>query len=132
MGKPSERARNEAYLQGKFDLLGGQQHVEFLEAGALGAMSILGLLDRIRDGQEKLWNRWQLIRQMPGGGGRDKYLEGWDRAIEKLKGLAGELAALGYKHCIYEGKTQISPCFVCTVPNELWQREKCPAWEEEL
>ncbi len=90
------------------------------------------LINRVKDGHQKIWERWHLIRQMPEGSGRDKYLAGWDNAVKRLRGLAKELAALGYKECIYKGMKLEDPCLVCTVPNELFEKGSCPAWEIEL
>ncbi len=96
-----------------------------------GSREAVILINRIKDGHTKIWERWQLIRQMAEGSGKDKYLATWDDAVERLRGLAGELAAHGYRGCIYEGKAPQHPCLVCSVPNELWKKEGCPAWELE-
>ena len=89
------------------------------------------LVNRIKDGHTKIWERWQLIQQMPEGSGKDKYLDSWDNAVERLRGLANDLAKQGYRECICKETTPDYPCLVCTVPNELWEREGCPAWKLE-
>lgn len=89
------------------------------------------LVNRIKDGHNKIWERWELIRQMPEGSGKDKYLDSWDNAVERLRGLARDLAAQGYRECIYKEGALEYPCLVCTVPNELFEREGCPAWKLE-
>lgn len=87
------------------------------------------LINRIKDGHSKIWERWQLIRQLPEGTGKDKYMDSWDNAVERLRGLANDLAKQGYRECIHKEASLEHPCLVCTVPNELWKKESCPAWE---
>jgi hypothetical protein len=89
------------------------------------------LINRIKDGHTKIWEQWQLIQQMAEGSGKDKYLATWDDAVKRLRGLAGELVRMGYKECISRGAKLDFPCLCCTVPNDLWRKEDCLAWELE-
>lgn len=87
---------------------------------------------RIRRGNKLLWERWRLIGDMKEGEKQDKFLAGWDRGVEKLRALCDELASLDGR-CPYEGaEGPTEVCLACSVPNERWSREKCPAWKLEL
>lgn len=87
------------------------------------------LVARVKDGHIKIWERWQLIRQMPEGTGKDKYMDSWDNAVERLRGLANDLAKQGFRECICKEGAPEHPCLVCTVPNELFEKGSCPAWD---
>lgn len=87
------------------------------------------LLDRIQDGHEKVWERFVLIKPMPEGTGRDRYLKGVDEALGRLRGLCAELKATGFRGCLYK-ETPKYPCLCC--PKQPWAREECLAWEIEL
>ena len=104
--------------------LKGERQLGFFEV----SREVMVLINRIKDGNAKIWERWLLIRGMPEGTGRDKYIASGESAVGRLRGLAEELARMGYRDCIYKGAKPDYPCTVCTVPNELWRRENCPAW----
>lgn len=90
------------------------------------------LAARIRKGNKLLWERWRLIGDMEPGEKQDRFLVGWDRGVERLRTLCDELAALDGR-CAYEGAEGPAEfCLACSVPNERWSRERCPAWKLEL
>ena len=57
------------------------------------------LCRRILDGSEKLWKRWAWMGGLPSDQ-YGLYLEGWDRALDKLQGLGVQLTMLGYRKCL--------------------------------
>lgn len=90
------------------------------------------LAARIRKGNRLLWERWRLIGDMEPGEKQDRFLAGWDRGVEKLRELCDELASLDGR-CAYEGaEPPTEVCLACSVPNECWSKERCPAWKLEL
>lgn len=84
------------------------------------------LAARIRRGNQLLWERWGLIKGMPDGEKRERLLVGWDRGVERLRRLCDELASLDGR-CACEGERPTNPCLACSVPNERWSRDICPA-----
>lgn len=90
------------------------------------------LAARIRKGNRLLLERWRLIQGMEPGEKRDRLLAGWDRGVGKLQRLCDELASLDGR-CVYEGaEAPAEVCLGCSVPNERWSKETCPAWRLEL
>ena len=87
---------------------------------------------RIKNGHIKLWERWQMIRAMKEGPGKDKPLNVWDEAKVKLYGLEGELEEAGYCWCLYTAPGDL-PKFACLVcPMKPFLIESCPAWGVEI
>jgi hypothetical protein len=112
---------------------GGTQQLSLLEPRRnLAAARAAELAARIRKGNKLLWERWRLIGDMEPGERQDRLLAGWDRGVEKLQRLCAELAALDGR-CAYEGAEEPTEfCLACSVPNERWSKERCPAWKLEL
>ncbi|HEX76922.1 MAG TPA: hypothetical protein G4O03_00665 [Dehalococcoidia bacterium] len=89
------------------------------------------LAARIRKGNHLLWERWRLIGDMQPGKKQERFLAGWDRGVERLRKLCDELASLDGR-CAYEEQQPTDPCLACSVPNEQWSKDRCPAWKLEL
>ena len=95
---------------------------------------VLALRDRVIKGNDVLWKAWQQIRNM-NGEEREKQLDKWNEAQQKLHLLCGELKLKGYEDCLYLDKNgkktrnclQNPDGFYCQV---------CPSnknyWEDEL
>lgn len=88
------------------------------------------LCNRIKDGNNKLWERWQFIRRMLDGSGKDKFIATWDEANSRLLSLLDELTKLGFHDCLYQDDKPHFMCLVC--PKESWQPADCPAWRIEI
>ena len=83
------------------------------------------LAERIRAGQQKLWERWDFIVKTADGGAKLAYLKGYDEATVKLQGLNESLVSLGGRECLYQGTAPpASFCYVCPVEN--FRKEECP------
>lgn len=82
------------------------------------------LISRLRDGHDKMWERWQVIRRQPEGTGKDKLLKQWgsiadldpESAVNRIEGLRIQLLELGHTECLYQQGEKLSGwCFVCPV-----------------
>jgi len=89
-------------------------------------------VQRIKDGQIKLWERWLLIMTKPEGTGKDRLIKGWDEAWEKLQGLNADLEKAGYHWCLYvpPGDMPRFACLVC--PSHPFLPQRCQCWGLEL
>lgn len=93
------------------------------QMGLFGDGPLQAIIDRIKDGHEKMWERWAVIRRMKEGTGKDKLLAGWDRARVTLNNLCEDLIKGGYTQCIYRDETLGHACLVCPV---VCTQERCP------
>ncbi|RLC94648.1 MAG: hypothetical protein DRI39_02125 [Chloroflexi bacterium] len=111
------------------DQPGGTQQLSLLQPQGTKEEELAA---RIRKGNKLLLERWRLIRDMEPGEKRDKLLAGWDRGVAKLHSLCDELASLDGR-CAYQGvEPPTEACLGCSVPNECWSKEMCPAWKLDL
>ena len=70
--------------------------------------------------------RWEQIRDLHDSELEDQ-LKVWDRAVERLTGLAEQLEAMGYNRCLYRLEKPEYACLVCGV--KPFNKETCPSWE---
>jgi hypothetical protein len=92
---------------------------------------VLALRDRVIKGNEKLLQAWLQIRDLPEREEADRYLAGWDAAVEKLRALCTGLEAKGYQDCLYieNGRktrscdTSDGLCFICPSLHPYWEWE---------
>lgn len=90
------------------------------------------LIERIKDGTGKLWERWRVIETLPGGSEqRAKFLGGWDTGIHLLQLLCNELVTGGFQECIYSEKPPAG-CLVCPIGIGKWRRENCLFYTGEI
>ena len=80
------------------------------------------LIRRIKDGHNKLWERWALIKTMPENSTKDNHTRRWDEGKVRLMALCDELTEQGYNKCMYHVKPE-HQCLVC--PMKPWVQEKC-------
>lgn len=107
-----------------------QEQFSLMEPNPVAAKAA-ELASRIQRGNQLLWERWSLIKKMSDGEKRERLLTGWDRGVERLQRLCEELASLNGR-CAYEEQQPTDPCLACSVPNERWSKDRCPAWKLEL
>jgi len=96
----------------------------------MSSSDVLLLASRIRQGNLALWERWLYIRKL-NGQDKDKYIAGWDKALDRLWSLCDELAASPGGGCAYGYDGAGSPkhfCLGCSVPQGRWSKESCPCW----
>ena len=90
------------------------------------------LVRRIRLGTQRTWERWQQVRWQPEGTGKNRLIETFDNAVERLKGLALRLEKAGYNKCFYnQYEKPPSWCLVCGVRTG-WSADQCPSWNTEI
>jgi len=86
---------------------------------------VLELASRIREGNLVLWRRWRYICKM-NDLDKDRYIAGWDKALDRLLALCDELAASPGGGCAYSYDGAGSPkfsCLGCSVPPGRWAKD---------
>ena len=101
---------------------------------------VMALLERVRQGNDKLWNAWKVIRDIQDPEEREAQFKRWDTKVEFLNKLCLELTVKGYNDCLYiENGKKTWNCL--NNPDEPeWWCNTCPAgmgggpkyWEQEL
>ncbi len=88
------------------------------------------LIERVRNGNTKLAAAWAQIRDMPGGDEREKQVENWVEAIQKLGCYCSQLKALDFAECIYiigskkmKSCLEEPTCYVCASTVDYWTGE---------
>lgn len=104
------------------------------------SLEVIALLDRVRTGNDKLWNAWRQIRDIGDKDEKERQYDRWHEAKDKLNLLAKELVAKGFRDCLYmENGKKIRGCLY-NKDNPEWFCNTCPAqlgkgpsyWEDEL
>ena len=98
------------------------------------SLEILNLRDRVVRGDEKLFQAWLQIREM-NGEEKEKQLDRWNEAQEKLHYLNLELKAKGYCDCLYRNEKGEKTKRCLDEPNGWWCNvcsSSYPYWETEL
>jgi len=92
------------------------------------------LIERIKKGNQTLNDAWYVIKELDGEE-KNRELERWHQANEKLSGLCTELTMTGHTQCLYidsEGKKNK----LCLEPGDQLGCRVCPSlyphWSDEL
>lgn len=95
---------------------------------------LAALIDRVRKGNDKLWEAWKVIRDVENPEEKDALFRKWDAKKEFLNDLCKELVFKGYRDCLYiENGKKTKRCL--DEPGE-WFCNTCPSqreyWVEEV
>jgi len=101
---------------------------------------VIALLERVRKGNDKLWNAWKVIRDIRDPEEREELFQKWDEKKALLNALCLELVTRGFKDCLYIENGKKTRGCLNNPDNPEWFCNTCPAgmgggpkyWEQEL
>ena len=88
---------------------------------------LIALLERVKNGNDKLWAAWRVIRDITDREEREELFTKWDGRVYFLNLLCKELVVKGYIDCLYiENGIKTKSCL--NNPDEPeWFCNTCPA-----
>ncbi len=88
---------------------------------------LIALLERVKNGNDKLWAAWRVIRNVPDPEEKADLFLKWDGRVNFLNLLCKELIVKGYNECLYiENGIKTKACL--NNPDEPeWFCNTCPA-----
>ncbi len=88
---------------------------------------LIALLERVKNGNDKLWAAWRVIRNVPDPEEKADLFLKWDGRVNFLNLLCKELIVKGYNECLYiENGIKTKSCL--NNPDEPeWFCNTCPA-----
>lgn len=148
--KEEESVKEEVELiNGKFVVKGKKEEVKEKEvkpsepkpAPKQYSETVLALIIRVREGNDKLWNAWNQIRKIPDRDKMEEMFRKWDERKQFLNTLCKELVWKGFNDCLYIDKNGKKTKGCLYNPDNLkWFCNTCPAqlgggpeyWAKEL
>jgi len=91
---------------------------------------LLELLERIRDGTEKLWKAWYAIRETPEGEVKDARIRKWDEARDKLGVFCMKVRVEHANVCPFEAEKPKYTCLDCA--RRPFTITGCPCWDIDI
>lgn len=87
---------------------------------------LLNLIDRIRDGNTKLWQAWSIICEAPEGDIKEARIRKWDEARDRLDILCSRVRMTYPAVCPYAIEKPKYLCLECTMRS--FHPSRCPCW----
>lgn len=123
----------------------GEAHLEPVRAAPKleeksSSLDVLTLMERVKKGNDKLWNAWKVIRDIENPEEKEELFRQWHEKKELLELLCKELVTRGFRDCLYIENGKKTRGCLYNPDNPEWFCNTCPAamgggpkyWVEEM